>query len=106
MADWMQRHGLARPLFDYVSDYFVVTMLGRERSGGLNPQVARQLTARQQEVLLALGRRGRLTARDCAEQLGVDRNAALRDLKTLVGLGFAEPRGSGRSRYYVLGSVV
>ncbi len=114
MRDEMLNHGLDAPSLDLVDGFFVVAFPGpgenidriRAPTQGpgtiVTPAVEALLNERQRRMVARLVQGEELTARACAETLGVSRATASGDLGFLVRLGIAARHGEGRSTRYVL----
>jgi ATP-dependent DNA helicase RecG len=113
MTDQMLDHGLDRPVLGADTGYFQVTFPGPgenierlrvpESRLLVTPTVEAQLNERQRAILKYALENGSVTTKWCIEALGVVRDTAHRDLKTLVKLGLLSRTGSGRAAKYVPG---
>jgi len=111
MRRLMQEHGLAKPFFEDLGNFFAVTFHGPgERILDLIPEEGvvdlRELglNARQIEALKLMVNEGReLTNTMYQELFGVSRRTAVRDLKALIKTEWVHQRGTHKGTRYVAG---
>ncbi len=60
------------------------------------------LTKRQREIIEFIHKNGRITKNECANLLKISDDTSLRELSTLISLGFIQRKGIGRATYYVI----
>jgi ATP-dependent DNA helicase RecG len=108
MRRLMREHGLAEPVLEDLGGFFAVTFYGPgENILDLIPEQGvvdlkeLGLNERQIEALRLMVNEGReMTNRTYREMFDISRQTATRDLKELVGTGWAREIGSGRSLCY------
>lgn len=105
MPERLRVHQLSPPEFLIESGFFVVKLLGRERTPfamRVDSQILATLTPRQLEIIELAENKKLIRSEDVVEALKISRETATQDLRRLIELGILAKSGTARSTAYFL----
>jgi ATP-dependent DNA helicase RecG len=105
MPERLRIHQLGSPAFLVENGFFVVKLLGRERTPFVmraDSQQLATLTPRQLEIIELAENKKLIRSEDVAEALDVSKETATQDLGKLIKLGILLRSGTARSTAYLL----